>query len=152
MASQIATTLTKVTSSLKALGLFTDVLTVEPKSPFGKGYAAAVFFASAAPATEVSSLTYASGLYVFTLRIYTDMLAEPAGQIDPKLIGVVDNVFDALLGDFDLGATVKNIDVFGQMGTPLRAEAGYVDVGGTMYRVVDITLPLVVNDTWALTR
>jgi len=149
MASQIGTTLSNLVSALKALGIFSSVATVEPKGAPGKGLTAAIFFASAAPAAGASSLKRASGLYVFTVRVYTDMLAEPTASIDPELVAAVDKVIDALAGDFDLGATVRNVDFFGAQGTPLRAEAGYIEAGGKMFRIVDVTLPLVVNDAFS---
>jgi hypothetical protein len=65
------------------------------------------------------NLVYAGGdtreNHLVTLRVYRDMLAE------------------------------QTIDVAGMDGTSLRAEYGYLDVGGTMYRMADITLPLIVN-------
>lgn len=148
VASQVTTTLKKLTSALQALGIFARVQTVEPKSAPGRGLTAAVFLASIAPAARASGLNSASGLYVFTLRIYTDMLAEPSDQIDPDLTKAVDAVFDVLAGDFDLGATVRNVDIFGELGTPLKAEAGYAEIDKRMARIVDITIPLVINDTW----
>jgi hypothetical protein len=147
MASNIRTTLDNLVSALQTLGIFDRVQGVEPKSPPGNGLTAAIYFANATPTANASGLNRASGLYVFTLRIYINMLQEPAEDIDPMLVAAVDAVFNALAGDIDLGATVRNVDFFGANGTSLAARAGYVDVGGTMYRVVDITIPLVVNDT-----
>ena len=149
MASQIKETLSKVTSALKALGIFDGVATVEPKKPTN-GLQAAVFAASIQPAEQASGLNAASGRYVFTLRIYTDMLKEPAHRIDPELVATVDKVFDALMGGFTLGDTVLEIDVFGRHGEQLRAEYGHIEVNGTMERIVDITLPLIIDNTWEL--
>lgn len=150
MASQIGVTLKKLKSALLGLGIFDTVNLVEPKSPPGSGITAAIYFASAGPAASASGLDRASALYVFTVRVYSNMLQEPAEEIDPVLVGAVDAVFDALAGDIDLGATVRNVDFFGSAGAPLLAKAGYVDVGGTMYRCVDILLPLIVNDSMAV--
>ena len=149
MASSITTTLSNIVSSMQTLGIFDRVNSVEPKAPPGNGLTAAVFFASAQPATAASGLGSASGLYVFTCRVYSNMLQEPADQIDSQLIRATDAVCDALAGDFDMGATVRNLDIFGAHGTPLLARAGHVDVGGQMYRAIDITIPLIVNDAWA---
>ncbi|KKK71767.1 hypothetical protein LCGC14_2910630, partial [marine sediment metagenome] len=80
----------------------------------------------------------------------TNMLQEPTEKIDEILAKAIDKIFDSLAGDFDLGDSIKNIDIFGEYGTPLKAVAGYVEVNKIIFRSVDITLPLVINDTWAL--
>ena len=147
MASQIRVTLKKLTSALQKLGIFDRVLGVEPKSPPGNGVTAAIYLNSVGPAASASGLDRASSLYVFTLRLYSNMMQEPAEEIDPNMAACIDGVFDALAGDIDLGGTVRNVDFFGQCGTPLSAKAGYVDVGGTMFRAIDIIIPLVVNDS-----
>jgi hypothetical protein len=78
------------------------------------------------------------------------MLQEPAEKIDVILANAVDKIFTALMGDCDLGASVRNIDVFGELGTPLKAVAGYVEIDKVLYRNVDVTLPLIMNDSWVL--
>ena len=147
MGSQIKTTLVNLISAFQALGIFDRVQGVEPKSPPGQGITAAIYFDSAAPAASASGLDRASSLYIFTLRLYSNMLQEPAEAIDPNIVSCIDAVFDAFAGDIDLGATVRSIDFFGMCGTPVSAKAGYVDVSGTMFRVISITIPLIVNDT-----
>ena len=147
MASQIAVTMKNVLSALQKLGIFDRCQGVEPKSPPGTGVTAALYFAGMGPASSASGLGRASTLYVLTLRIYHNMLTEPAEAIDPTLLQAVDAVLDALAEDIDLGATVRNVDFFGSAGTPLSAKAGYVDVGGTIFRCVDVTIPVIVNDS-----
>ena len=150
MSSVVETTLVKLSSVLKAMAIFRTVKRVEPKGAPGSGLTVAVYLFSISPAAEASGLSTASGLYIYTIRIYTNMLQEPAEKIDVILANAVDKVFTALAGDVDLGSNVRNIDVFGELGTPLKAQAGYVEVNRIMYRSVDITLPLIVNDCWPL--
>jgi hypothetical protein len=52
-----------------------------------------------------------------------------------------------LIGDYDLGETIRNIDIAGIYGAGMGATWGYVDLGGKMYRIVDISLPLIVDDS-----
>ena len=148
MASQIAITLKNLSSALKRLGIFDNVSTVEPKGAPGAGSNAALFLASVEPAVASSGLNQADGLYTFTLRLYTDMLREPAANIEPELAALVDKVMDALMGDFDLGETVRNVDFLGENGQRVRAEAGYIEVNGKMFRIVDVSLPLVVSNAF----
>lgn len=150
MSSVVETTLVKLSSMLKAMGIFKDTLRVEPKGAPGSGLTVAVYLSSISPAAAASGLDAASGLYVYTIRIYTNMLQEPAEKIDTILANAIDKVFTALAGDVDLGSNVRNVDIFGELGTPLKAQAGYVEVDHLMYRSVDITLPLIINDCWPL--
>jgi len=150
MTSAVETTLTKLSSMLKGMGMFASVAQVEPKGAPGSGLTCAVFLNTIFPAAAASGLNAATGYYVYTIRIYTNMLQEPVEKIDTILAHAVDKVFTALMGDCDLGANVRNIDVFGELGTQLKAVAGYVDVDKVMYRSVDITLPLILNDVWTL--
>ena len=90
-------------------------------------------------------------VYEVAVRIYRDMLAEPQEQGEFDLALTVQDIGSDLLGDFDLGASVRNIDAGGIYGTPLGAQWGYTSVAGVMFRSVDITVPIIVNDTVALT-
>jgi len=146
----IETTLSKLSSLLKTMGIFRTVQAVEPKGAPGSGLTVAVYLNNITPAAKASGLNAATGLYVYTIRIYTNMLQEPAEKIDTILAHAIDKVFLALAGDVDLDASIRNIDVFGELGTPLKAQAGYVEVDKLMYRSVDITLPLIINDSWPL--
>ena len=150
MTTSIEVTLIKISSMLKAMGLFKTVQQVEPKGAPASGLTAAVYLNSIAPAARASGLAQATGLYVYTIRLYTNMLQEPAEKIDTILAHAVDKVFTVLAGKVDLGTNVRNIDVFGELGTQLKAQAGYVEVDKIMYRSVDITLPLIISDCWPL--
>jgi len=53
--------------------------------------------------------------------------------------------------DFELGGNARNIDLLGQTGVQLSAQAGYVEIDNRLFRVMDITIPVIVNDAWAQT-
>jgi hypothetical protein len=84
----------------------------------------------------------------FTLRMFSNMLQEPQDAIDPEMLRSVDVLMGAYSSDFDLGGTVRNVDLLGAHGVGLSAVAGYLSVDNKMFRVVDVTLPLIVNDVW----
>jgi hypothetical protein len=77
------------------------------------------------------------------------MVQEPQDAIDPGVAAAVDALMAAYSGDFEFGSNVRNVDLLGSAGVPLAAEAGYLNVSGTMYRVMTITLPLIINDLWS---
>jgi hypothetical protein len=131
-----------------ASGLFERVNTHEPKNAPGSGLTAAIWADRIRPVPSGSGLSATSGMVVYMARLYTNMLQEPQDAIDPALVATVDAVLSRLTVDFTLGGAIKNIDLLGQTGTTLEATAGYVNIGGTLYRVMDITIPCIVNDAW----
>jgi len=147
LAFEITATLRAVESYLLASGYFGSQAQIgEPKSPPGEGLTATVFMDRAG----VAELTLGGKTieqHVVTLRIYLNMLAEPQEDVELTLAKVVQEVISDLLGDYDLGATIRNVDAAGQYGTSVGTAWGYVDVGGVMFRIADVTLPLVVDDS-----
>jgi hypothetical protein len=145
----ITAILNGVVSHALASGLFETVNQHEPKSAPGNGLTAAVWAQEIAPVATGSGLAATSGRVEFWLRIYTNMLSEPQDAIDPNVLTAVDTLMTAYSADFTLGDQVKDIDLLGEHGTPLSAKAGYLNQDGKLYRVMDIVLPLIINDIWA---
>lgn len=148
MSFNIRGTLEQVQGYLQASGYFAHTQVGELKTPPGPGLAASVFMERVA----VTQLTLTGTIesHVVTIRLYRSSLAEPQEEIELDLAEAVSKVASDLLGDFDLGATVRNIDAGGQHGQGLHADWGYADVGGTTYRTTDISLPLIVDDSATL--
>jgi hypothetical protein len=134
--------------SLKT-GQFSRVNTHEPKSAPGKGLTNAIWAQSIMPVAAASGLASTSGYVVLTSRVYGSMLRKPEDDIDPRLMTAVTVLIGAYSADFTLGGTVRNIDLTGQYGETLHGQAGYLQVGGEMMRIFDITVPVVINDLWA---
>ena len=76
------------------------------------------------------------------------ILQHAADAIDPEIMNAVDVLFAAYSGDFDLGGTVRNVDLEGATGPGLSAQAGYLNQDGKLMRIMDITLPVIVSDLW----
>lgn len=136
-----------VVSHALALKIFESVNQHEPKNAPGGHLTAAVWGDRIQP-IRASGLNSTSVLMTFNIRIYTNMLAEPQDMIDPKMITAVDLLMDEYSGDFELGGLVRNVDLLGQFGQGLFAQAGYIKQDGKLYRIYDIKLPLVINDAW----
>jgi hypothetical protein len=131
-----------------ATGLFETVNAHEPKSAPGYGLSAAVWVQKVTP-VQSSGLQSSSARVELSVRLFTNMLTEPQDMIDPNMIDAVNTLFTSYAGDFDLGvAGVRHVDLLGAVGLPLEAQAGYVNQDGKLYRVMTITLPIVVNDVW----
>ena len=139
--------LAAVQSHASRTGLVERVLGHEPKSAPGNGISVAVWVQNLRPAT--SGLTSTSVRLELSVRVYTNMLAKPEDAIDANLLEVVDALMGAYSGDFTLGGLVKNVDLLGAEGEPLSADAGYLEQDSKLYRVMVISLPLIVNDLWS---
>lgn len=142
--------LNAMTSHASASGLFERVNGHEPKNkPTTKGLTAAVWIDRIEPVARASGLAATAARLVVNLRIYSSMLMEPQDAIDPNIAAAVSELFTAYTGDFDLGGQVRNIDLLGEFGQGMQAQAGYLEQDRGMFRVMTITLPVVVNNVWA---
>lgn len=140
--------ITDVQSHAQTLAVFEQVITAEPKSAPGEGLTCAIWVDQMTPVAGGSGLAVTTGRLVLMVRIFKPMLSPPYGQIDPDIISAADSLFAAYIGAFTLDGKVRNVDVFGQHGIPLSARAGYVSIDKQMFRLMDITLPLIINDLW----
>jgi hypothetical protein len=137
----------KVSSHASRLGLFESVNTHEPKNAPGNGLWCSIWVQDISPVPS-SGLASVSGRVELRVRIGSSMVAEPQDSIDPAILSAVTVLIGEYTGNFTLGATVRAIDLIGMEGTPLKAQAGYVQIGQAVYRVMEITLPALVNDMW----
>lgn len=148
MALDIDGILAEVISHAQSLGVFDEVNGHEPKSAPGRGVTAAVWVQDLDPAPGMSGLASTSIRLGLMVRLYTGMISEAPDAIDPNLIAALDALCAAYNGDFTLGGAVEQVDVFGAYGDPMRGRAGYLNQDGRMFRVMDLTVPLIVSDLW----
>jgi hypothetical protein len=133
------------------LGHFDAVNQHEPKSAPGNGLSCSIWVNSLGPAS--SGLVATSARLECSIRLYSNMLQEPQDMIDPNLMAAVWDLMVAYSGDLDLGITdIRSIDLLGAEGDPLRAEGGYIDVDRKMYRVMTISIGIVINDAFTQSR
>lgn len=135
-------------SHASASGYFEQVNGHEPANPPSTGGITAAVWANRIVPVRTSGLGSASMLVVLNVRLYQPSMSEPQDAIDPDMVAAVDALCAAYVGDFTLGGLVRQVDVFGQHGQPLDVRAGYVQQAGSVYRVMTISLPIVVNDIW----
>jgi len=147
-AFKIKNTLVALQSKLAAMGNVSEAVIGEPKKPFtptGQAgrVAAAIWMTDWTP-----GLTLATSVEVFTamVRLHVDAFAEDVGQLELDLADTMNELTTDLQQAFTLGNTVRNIDVGGSDSAGMSASWGHVSIANTMYRVVDITVPMIVND------
>lgn len=122
----------------------------EPLSaPSGTGVTVCVFpGAPMSPITSSSSLTGADVRLEFIVRLLKDAVTEPQDDRETDLIDAYDAVMTSLLGSFTLGGTVRSVDVLGESGQLATGTWGYVQIDSTIFRMVDITVPVMINEVW----
>ncbi|MFD5509109.1 hypothetical protein ACFWIB_15210 [Streptomyces sp. NPDC127051] len=134
-------------SHAMASGHFEHVNGHEPQNAPSLGLTAAVWVDSVQP-VRASGLDSTTVRLTLNVRLYTSTQSDPPDAIDPALMTAVDDLCAAYVGDFTLGGLVRNVDILGAHGQPLLVRAGYVQQSGAIYRVMTITLPVIVNDLW----
>lgn len=150
MTLNITGILDAVVSHAMASGHFEKVNGHEPDNAPSHGLTAAVWTDSI-QAIRSSGLASTTAVLVFNVRVYTSVQSEPADAIDPNLITAVDDLCAAYVDSFTFGGLVRSIDVLGQHSQGLLVRAGYIQQSGAIYRVMTITLPVIVNDLWRQT-
>ena len=150
MAFNIKATLDAIASHISRSGYASDVRIGEPVSPpdATDKVHAAIYMNSA----TVVGLTLSNTIevHLVTVRLYRRAAfgqGDDAGQVEETMALAVSQISSNLIGEFDLGGTARNIDVGGQYGQSIGAAWGYVQLGNTMFRTVDLSVPLVVDDS-----
>lgn len=140
-----------VASHALASGWFESVNRHEPKASPGTSLTAAVWVQHIIPLPAQSGLISTSGRLLLQVRLYSNMIATPEDQIDPNLIKACDDLMAAYSADFSLDGLVNSVDLLGRHGVPLSALSGYINIGPGWYRILDIDVPLIIDDLWVQT-
>lgn len=132
----------------EATGRFDSVNQHEPKNAPGNGVVAALWIQNLKPTKSGQSET--SVILNLNLRLYTNFRAEPFDIIDPNIMAASTDIMAQLSGDFEMGGSdnVRFIDLLGAYGSGLTLNAGYVEIDRSIYRVMTITIPIVINDAF----
>ena len=149
MAIQSQDLIDRLASHAMATGHFDRVNQHEPKSKPGRGLTCAIWIDLIEPASGRSGLTATDARVTFSVRIYTNMLQNPQDSIDPSVMDAADTLFEAYTGDFELGDDSRFIDVLGMtQGHPLQCQSGYINIDNMVYRVLTLTVPVVIQNAW----
>lgn len=137
----------RIASLGASLGYFDQVAQHEPKNAPGKGLSLWIFAADFASIPS-SGLASTSVRMTINAQLRCSMTREPQDDIDLDLIEAADALCAEISGDFDLGASVRAVDLLGQHGGALGGRLGYITHDGHMFRVADIMIPCLINDVW----
>ena len=137
-----------VASDALVTGIFDTVNAHEPTSAPGNGMTCSIW-SSDIRSVPSSGLGAVSVLVELTARIQTPRIQEDPNTIDPLIMQAVGTLMAEFGGGFTLGGIVREIDLLGQHSSGLGAKPGYVTQNNVVYRVMDMTVPIIVNDLYA---
>jgi hypothetical protein len=152
MAFNITNTLNAITSHISSSGYVNDVQVGEPVSvPDANDRIFAAIWMTSAVVVEVT-LSNTVELHTTNVRLYKRAAfgqGDDSGDVEQSLALATSQISSDLIGEFDLGGSIRNIDIAGQYGGGLSATWGYITIAQTVFRSVDIVVPLVVDDSAA---
>lgn len=139
MAILLRNTLIIIKDYLQRSGLFDSVDIGEPNAPIAGWHASLLLTRVEIP--EVT-LTGTIERRTVLLRIYTEAYRDPRSDIEFGMDERQAKIIEALLGDFDLGSTVRDLEP-----TLITVNYGYIEIGGKMHRVGEIALVMTIDDS-----
>ena len=137
-----------------ATGRFDKVNQHEPKSAPGSGLTAAIWMDYIGTAPVGNGLNVSDGLIVLKERLYMPLGSEPEDQIDPAMMAACMVLMAAYAARFSLGIVdtagdrAAWIDLQGMTRYRLEAAAGYLKYDERQYRVMTLTVPVIVDELW----
>lgn len=136
-------------STAMATGLFDSVIGHEPKSapPLGQ-MAHYAYWLGPIRTIQSSGLASVSVRLEVIGRVYINAFQEPADDIETDACNYVDKLMELYCGDFELGGNARMIDIFGSEGDPLLLTPGYIEQDKKQFRIVDVMIPILINDAW----
>lgn len=139
-----------VTGAAWQTGLFDAVTGHEPKAAPGRTGLTASAWIQAWRPTQSSGMASASMRLTVQLRIYCPMLVEPQDMIDPMVMTAVDAVFAYVASHFQAGGIgqTRYVDLLGSDGEEMNAELGYAEQNKAMFRIADVSIPVIINDLY----
>lgn len=136
-----------IASHAMSLGHYDRVNTHQTRIAPGNQLTAAVWFQTLTPIRS-SGLSATSVRLEFTFRQYQSSISEPQDAIDPEMVRAASAMYESLHQDFELGGQARSIDLLGASGAALSMDAGYIEASGLTLRVIDILIPIVINDVF----
>lgn len=129
-----------IESHLNASGYFPGGVSVgEPSDPPSDDFAS-IFMGNIEHASTTLNGTIERRTWI--IRLYVKAFREPRWEIEYLLDEMYADIMTRLLGDYTLGGNVRNIEPLN-----LRLAPAYQTVGGTVFRLADISVPMLVDDS-----
>lgn len=148
MSVGVSTALVRLLDHAKALGVFEVARLTEFKSAPPNGMCFALWVQRLGSAPTGSGLASTAGLMRCTARIYFPMTHKPESEIEPKVFGAADLYLGRINGGFTLGGACRNVDLLGEEGDAPNWEGGYANIDNKLFRIADLNMNVIFNDSW----
>ncbi len=147
MPFKIKSTMESILSKVKASGFVGFAQIGEPKGPVpvnGNKLSAAVIFVNSTVVANV--LDNPIEMHTVMVRLYGDWLDEPREGSELLLADAASDLMASVAGNYTLGSTIRNVSI-GEYGQTIGAEAGQIIITDKWYKIIDITIPCIVDDS-----
>lgn len=143
-AAQAKALFTSVQSLAQELGLLQKIDTHEPENAPGTRLYGSITLGPMRPVAAASGLAAVSIEVTLILRVWSWAMQRPLDDVDPEVLATMAALMSALAGAFTLSETVRNVDLFSLVATPVWAE-----FEGKQFRVMELPAPIIINDVFA---
>lgn len=139
-----------IASKISATGGFQHVIPHDLLSAPTTDGLVASFVGSRITPSQLSGLAAVTMRLEIVVRVHLNALLDPPELIDTLVFAGADAIMGAMIANWRLDgvANVRNVDVLGEGGDGMRTEPGYLDIGQTKFRCIDVFIPVLVNDAW----
>jgi hypothetical protein len=142
-AAECAELFTSIQSYAEQLNIFQATKTNDPRNAPGSRLFCSITLGAVRPVLS-SGLAAVSLQVTLIVRVWSSELQQPYESIDPEVLAATCSLMGKFAGGLTLGGAVREIDLMA-----MSAQPAYVDFDGKPYRVSEISVPLIVNDTFA---
>jgi hypothetical protein len=140
MATATKDALNKLRSHLAKCGYLKSVQLGEPVQPPNDWDAFIVLLRFEPKPGQESTLSGTIERRVISIRVYTRILEEPRDDMELKIDEVAVKLHEDILGDYSLGATIRNVEF-------PTIDFLHDEIKGKEYRVIQMTWGLIVDDS-----
>lgn len=148
MSVDVLTAFRRLLDHAKILGVFEVARLSEFKSAPPNGLCFALWGQRLGTSPVGSGLAGTNAMLRATARIYFPMTYKPEDEIEPKVFGAAGRYLGRINGDFTLDGLVRNVDILGEAGDVPAWEAGYANIDNKLFRIADLNLNVIFNDSW----
>lgn len=148
MSVDVTGTLRRLLDHAKALGVFEVARVTEFKSAPPNALCFALWVQDLGSSPVGSGLAATNALMRVTARIYFPMLHRPEDEIEGKVFSAASGYLGRINGDFTLGDAVRDVDLLGEVGDVPKWEGGYANIDNKLFRIADLNMNVIMNDSW----
>lgn len=139
-------------SMLRASGRFATVNRHEVKNAPLSQLTAELWGGRIEPVPPRSGLDVTSIMITYRIRIGMGMLTEPQDAIDPAVMGAVIDLMTKINANLTFGQDGVEVDLLKSASEGLFSQDGYIPRDNKLFRVQDVSVPVMFHDVFPQAR